>query len=274
MVQEGSPERAEASAGDTRAGDTRAGDARAGTADATRPLLEVAGLTVRYGVVSALREVDLEVPAGEIVVVLGPNGAGKSTLMRTIAGVHRPAAGAVRLDGRPLPAGNPEDVTRRGISLVPEGRRIFAGLTVEENLRLGGTPRPAGEASASMDRIFERFAVLRERRAQIAGTLSGGEQQQLAIARALMAQPRVILYDEPSLGLAPLIVDRIFALIAELRDEGVTTVLVEQNARRALQLGDRGYVLSSGQVIAQGSAAELGGLDLRELYFGAAAGAR
>lgn len=240
---------------------------------ATRPLLEVAGLTVRYGVVSALREVDLEVHQGEIVVVLGPNGAGKSTLMRTIAGVHRPAAGSVRLDGRPLPSGSPEDVTRRGVSLVPEGRRIFAGLTVEENLRLGGTPRPAGDEAAAMARIFERFVVLRERRHQVAGTLSGGEQQQLAIARALMANPRVILYDEPSLGLAPLIVDRIFRLIAELRDEGVTTVLVEQNARRALALGDRGYVLSSGRVIAQGTAAELGGLDLRELYFGAAASA-
>jgi branched-chain amino acid transport system ATP-binding protein len=247
---------------------------RAGAVDATRPVprpvLEVAGLTVRYGVVTALRSVDLEVRQGEIVVVLGPNGAGKSTLMRTIAGVHRPAAGSVRLEGRPLPSGSPEDVTRRGVSLVPEGRRIFAGLTVEENLRLGGTPRPAGDASASMDRIFERFAVLRERRHQVAGTLSGGEQQQLAIARALMAQPRVILYDEPSLGLAPLIVDRIFALIAELRDEGVTTVLVEQNARRALELGDRGYVLSSGQVIAQGSTEELATLDLRQLYFGAA----
>lgn len=234
------------------------------------PLLAVSSLTVRYGVVTALDGVDLTVGRGEIVVVLGPNGAGKSTLLRTIAGVHRPASGSVRLDGTALAGGSPEDVTRRGVSLVPEGRRIFAGLTVEENLRLGATPRPRDTEAASLARIFDRFAVLRERRRQVAGTLSGGEQQQLAIARALMAEPRVILYDEPSLGLAPRIVDQIFALIGELRDEGVTSLLVEQNARRALDLGDRGYVLSSGRVIAEGSANDLAALDLSRLYFGAA----
>jgi len=238
-----------------------------GSADA-RPTLEVSGLTVRYGVVTALAAVDLHVMRGEIVVVLGPNGAGKSTLLRTIAGVHRPAAGVVRLDGQALPAGAPERVTRLGVSMVPEGRRIFGGLTVEENLRLGATPRPAASEVASLAAILGRFPVLAERTRQSAGTLSGGEQQQLAIARALMAQPRVIVYDEPSLGLAPRIVDHIFELIGELRDEGVTTILVEQNARRALALGDRGYVLSAGRVVASGSASELGSMDLSQLYFG------
>jgi branched-chain amino acid transport system ATP-binding protein len=237
------------------------------------PFLAVNALTVRYGVVTALDGVDLAVGRGEIVVVLGPNGAGKSTLLRTIAGVHRPAAGTVRLDGTVLEGGAPEVVARRGVSLVPEGRRIFSGLTVEENLRLGATPRPRETEAANLDRMFERFPVLRDRRRQVAGTLSGGEQQQLAIARALMAEPRLMLYDEPSLGLAPRIVDQIFALIGELRAEGVTSLLVEQNARRALALGDRGYVLGSGRVIAEGSAADLAALDLGRLYFGTAGAA-
>ena len=232
------------------------------------PLVEVAGLTVRYGVVTALSGVDLHVARGEVVVVLGPNGAGKSTLLRTIAGVHRPAEGVVRLDGRRVPAGVPENVTRAGLSLVPEGRRIFGALTVEENLRLGATPRPRGSEHANLERMFRRFTVLAQRRQQVAGTLSGGEQQQLAIARALMAEPRVILYDEPSLGLAPRIVDQIFELIGELRDEGVTSLLVEQNARRALRLADRGYVLSAGRVVAHGTSSELQARDLSRLYFG------
>jgi branched-chain amino acid transport system ATP-binding protein len=236
--------------------------------DGPRPLLEIDGLTVRYGVVTALEGVDIGVGRGEIVVVLGPNGAGKSTLLRTIAGVHRPAAGAIRLDGEPLPVGVPEDVTRRGISMVPEGRRIFGGLTVEENLRLGGTPQPRAAEADGLAKIYDRFAILADRRTQVAGTLSGGEQQQLAIARALMAGPRVILYDEPSLGLAPRIVDRIFELIVELRDEGVTSILVKQHAERALSIGDRGYVLSSGRVVASGAAEELAAMDLSSVYFG------
>lgn len=234
----------------------------------TAPLVEVTGLTVRYGVVTALSGVDLHVGQGEIVAVLGPNGAGKSTLLRTIAGVHPAAQGTIRLDGQPVRAGSPERVARAGVSLVPEGRRIFGALTVEENLRLGATPRPRSSEARNLDRMYSRFTVLGERRQQVAGTLSGGEQQQLAIARALMAEPRVILYDEPSLGLAPRIVDQIFALIGELRDEGVTSVLVEQNARRALQLADRGAVLSGGHVVASGTSAELLDLDLSRLYFG------
>ena len=234
----------------------------------TAPLVEVTGLTVRYGVVTALSGVDLDVGRGEIVAVLGPNGAGKSTLLRTIAGVHPAAHGMVRLDGWRIPAGSPERVAQAGLSLVPEGRRIFGALTVEENLRLGATPRPRSSEARNLDRMYGRFAVLGERRRQVAGTLSGGEQQQLAIARALMAEPRVILYDEPSLGLAPRIVDQIFGLIGELRDEGVTSVLVEQNARRALQLADRGTVLAGGRVVARGTSTELLNLDLSRLYFG------
>ena len=234
----------------------------------TAPLVEVTGLTVRYGVVTALSGVDLDVGRGEIVAVLGPNGAGKSTLLRTIAGVHPAAHGMVRLDGWRIPAGSPERVAQAGLSLVPEGRRIFGALTVEENLRLGATPRPRSSEARNLDRMYGRFAVLGERRRQVAGTLSGGEQQQLAIARALMAEPRVILYDEPSLGLAPRIVDQIFGLIGELRDEGVTSVLVEQNARRALQLADRGAVLAGGRVVARGTSTELLNLDLSRLYFG------
>ena len=234
----------------------------------TAPLVEVTGLTVRYGVVTALSGVDLDVGRGEIVAVLGPNGAGKSTLLRTIAGVHPAAHGMVRLDGWRIPAGSPERVAQAGLSLVPEGRRIFGALTVEENLRLGATPRPRSSEARNLDRMYGRFAVLGERRRQVAGTLSGGEQQQLAIARALMAEPRVILYDEPSLGLAPRIVDQIFGLIGELRDEGVTSVLVEQNARRALQLADRGAVLAGGRVVARGTSSELLNLDLSRLYFG------
>lgn len=242
--------------------------ASAGHAGSATPLLDVTGLTVRYGVVTALSDVTLQIYQGEVVVVLGPNGAGKSTLMRTIAGVHRPADGVVRLDGEPLPSGVPEKVARRGVSLVPEGRNIFGALTVEENLRLGATPLSRRSELENLEKTFDRFEVLGHRRHQVAGTLSGGEQQQLAIARALMAEPRLILYDEPSLGLAPKFADQIFDLIGELRDQGVTSVLVEQNARRALRLADRGYVLSSGRVVAQGTAGEFETKDLTRLYFG------
>ena len=230
-------------------------------------VISVSSLTVRYGAVTALRDVSLEVGRGEIVGVLGPNGAGKSTLMRTIAGVHKPASGQVLLEGRPVSGGAPERAARAGLRLVPEGRKIFGPLTVEENLRLGSSAR-GSELRADLESAYDRFPILGERRAQAAGTLSGGEQQQLAIARALMAHPRVILYDEPSLGLAPRIVDQIFGLIAHLRDEGVTSVLVEQNARLALALSDRAYVLAAGAVTASGRSSDLAGVDLAELYLG------
>lgn len=230
-------------------------------------VISASSLTVRYGAVTALRDVSVEVKRGEIVGVLGPNGAGKSTLMRTLAGVHKPASGTVLFEGRPVAGGAPERAARAGLRLVPEGRRIFGPLTVEENLRLGSERRGAALRD-DLEAAYERFPILGERRTQAAGTLSGGEQQQLAIARALMAHPRVILYDEPSLGLAPRIVDQIFSLIAHLRDEGVTSVLVEQNARLALEMSDRAYVLAAGVVTAEGRSSELAGLDLASLYLG------
>lgn len=233
----------------------------------TDPLIRVAGVTVRYGAVTALRDVSIEVNPGEIVAVLGPNGAGKSTLMRTIAGVHKPTAGQVHLAGTPVESGFPERVARRGLRLVPEGRQIFGPMTVEENLRMG-SPDSGAALHDQLERAYERFPILGERRRQAAGTLSGGEQQMLAIARALMAAPRVILYDEPSLGLAPRIVDQIFELIVGLRDEGVTSVVVEQNARRALAMSDRAYLLAAGSVKASGRSAEMAESDIAGHYLG------
>ncbi len=232
------------------------------------PLLNIANLTIRYGMVTALDQVSLSIDRGEIVVVLGPNGAGKSTLMGAIAGVHKPSTGEITLGAGPIPYGVPERVLRMGVALIPEGRSIFGALTVQENLRLGGSRVSRSDVTDGIDKAFTRFPVLAERRNQSAGTLSGGEQQQLAIARALMSSPTVVLYDEPSLGLAPRIVTQIFELITELRDEGVTTVLVEQNVHLALDIADYAYVLASGHVISHGYAAELASIDLAHLYMG------
>jgi branched-chain amino acid transport system ATP-binding protein len=235
------------------------------------PLLEVADLTVGYGPVTALRGVSVRVDAGEIVTVLGPNGAGKTTLLTTIAGVLKPQSGTVTLGSEQLTGLAPEDVVRRGVSLVPEGRHIFTNLTVEDNLVVGGiTRRDAAGLRADMERTFEMFPILRERRSQYGGTLSGGEQQQLAIGRALMASPSLILLDEPSLGLAPLMVERIFELIGELRARGETVLLVEQNVHRALEIADRAYVLSVGQVVNSGPASELARGAIERTYLGLA----
>ena len=233
------------------------------------PLLSVDSLRVTYGAVTALRDVSLDVRAGEIVAALGPNGAGKTTLLRTIAGVLKPQAGAITFRGSPLSGSAPEAVVGRGIALVPEGRHIFPGLTVEENLLVGGTTRSdRDEVRRDADGWLARFPILGERRSQLAGTLSGGEQQQLAIARALMGRPTMLLLDEPSLGLAPIVVDRIFALISELRDDGVTILLVEQNVHRALAVADRAVVLSVGEVVASGPAESLAEGDLERSYLG------
>jgi branched-chain amino acid transport system ATP-binding protein len=222
------------------------------------PLLSVDDLAVAYGPVRALRGVSLEVRRGEVVAVLGPNGAGKSTLLRAIAGVVPPASGRVvhageRIDGLP-----PEDVVRRGIALVPEGRMVFPGLTVRENLLVGAiSRRDAAGIAEDLEGILGMFPVLGERAGQLAGTLSGGEQQMLAIGRALMSRPSLLLLDEPSLGLAPIVVDRVFELIAGLRTRGVTVLLVEQNVHRALELADRAYVLAVGTVALSGTGEEL-----------------
>jgi branched-chain amino acid transport system ATP-binding protein len=213
----------------------------------TAPLLGVTALSVRYGAVEAVRGVDLEVAAGEIVAIVGPNGAGKTSLLSAIAGIVPLTAGTIAFDGGPLAGLALEDVVGRGIALVPEGRHIFATLTVEENLKVGATIRgDASGVSADIDRCYATFPILGERRTQPAGQLSGGEQQQLAIARALLSRPNLLMLDEPSLGLAPAIIDQVYVLIREIRDGGVTILLVEQNAERAFSVADQVHVMRGG----------------------------
>jgi branched-chain amino acid transport system ATP-binding protein len=215
----------------------------------TPPVLELEQLTVRYGPVAAVRDVSLQVGAGEIVGLIGPNGAGKSSTLNATIGLVRPAAGDVRLHGRSVTGRRPEQIARAGIALVPEGRRIFPELTVEENLRLGSAARRSRSGiDDSLARIHELFPVVREFRRRAAGALSGGQQQQLAIARGLLAQPDVLLLDEPSLGLAPRVVDEVFATLTAVREQGIAILLVEQRAQRTVALADRTHVLSNGQV--------------------------
>jgi len=211
-------------------------------------LLKVQGLDVFYGAVHALKGVDLEVRKGEVVTLIGANGAGKSTLLRTISGLVKPRAGAITFDGRDLIKLPPNKIVAAGISHAPEGRAVFANLTVEDNLVLGAYLRKDAAVASDMDRMFGIFPRLKERRKQASGTLSGGEQQMLAIARALMSRPRLLLLDEPSLGLAPLLVKDIFQTIVEINREGMTILLVEQNANQALHVAHRGYVLETGHV--------------------------
>jgi branched-chain amino acid transport system ATP-binding protein len=225
-------------------------------------LLEVSGLSARYGPVHALRDVSLEVRAAELVALIGANGAGKSTLLRAIAGLVAPVAGRVALDGRDVTGQAPEAMIRAGVALVPERRRVFAPLTVLDNLELGGYALPRGREfrsrlEAGVEEAYRLFPVLRRRRDQLAGTLSGGEQQMLAIGRALMTRPRLLLCDEPSLGLAPLVVAEIMRLLSSLREAGTTILLVEQNARMALRSADRAYVLEVGSVVLSGRATDL-----------------
>ncbi len=222
------------------------------------PLLAVSGLVVQYGAVTAVRGIDLQVDEGEIVSIVGPNGAGKSSLMSAIAGIVTPAAGTITFGGQPLRGIALEDVVAHGIALVPEGRHIFASLTVAENLSLGATTRRDTKAvPADIDRLFAMFPILAERRRQPAGLLSGGEQQQLAIARALLSRPRLVMLDEPSLGLAPTIVDRVYELLRTIREQGVTILLVEQNAERVFGIASRVYVMSGGEFGLSGDAAAI-----------------
>jgi branched-chain amino acid transport system ATP-binding protein len=241
---------------------------------ATAPLLELRGLRVKYGNVEALHGIDLAVAPGEIVAILGANGAGKTTTLKTVSGLLRPSAGEIRFEGRSTQGVPAHALVRHGIAQAPEGRRIFGTLTVRENLLLGAFTRTdeAGIAEAAR-LVYGLFPVLEKRREQLAGTLSGGEQQMLAIGRALMAKPRVLLLDEPSLGLAPLLVQAIFRTIREINETGVTVVLVEQNARAALRLAHRGYVLEVGRIVRAGPAAELAAdPEVQKAYLGGRAG--
>jgi branched-chain amino acid transport system ATP-binding protein len=222
------------------------------------PLLQVREMNVNYGSIRAVRGVSLVVNPGEVVALIGPNGAGKTTTLRAIAGLLKPASGELYFDGKEVRGTPPHRLARRGLTLVPEGRGILTRLTVRENLMLGATVRRSGrEFHDSLKEVYARFPRLEERYAQNAGSLSGGEQQMLAIGRALMGRPRLLMLDEPSLGLAPLVVREIFAVIAELRRAGTTVLLVEQNARAALGVADRAYVLERGHVAVEGSGEEL-----------------
>lgn len=220
-------------------------------------LLDVSELEAGYGDIPVLRDVSLRVGSGEVVAVLGANGAGKTTLLRSLSGVIRPTAGSVRLEGTDITGWRPDQRLGSGLVLVPEGREVFDGLTVEENLRIGGFTRSAQDVAEDLASMYDRFAVLEDRRQQAAGTLSGGEQQQLAIARALMARPTILLLDEPSLGLAPVLVRQVFDLIADLKQEGLTMVIVEQNTARALEIADRVYVQQVGRIVFEGTPEEI-----------------
>jgi branched-chain amino acid transport system ATP-binding protein len=215
---------------------------------AREPALALDGLTVRYGSVAAVRDVSLTVDEGEIVGLIGPNGAGKSTTLHAVMGVLPLAGGSVRVSGEPMSGRSPEQIARSGVALVPEGRRVFAELTVEENLRLGLAARTDGNGAESLEEAYELFPVLERTRRSHAGALSGGQQQQLAIARALVARPQVLLLDEPSLGLAPTFVELLFGRLAELRERGLAVLLVEQRAQRTVALANRTHVLANGQL--------------------------
>jgi len=233
-------------------------------------LLSVRDLRVKYGNVEALHGINISVKEGEIVAILGANGAGKSTTLLAVSGIVRSAGGAIEFGGKPLHTLKAHDIVREGVIQVPEGRRIFNTLTVEENLALGAFVRTdAARIAKTREWIYELFPILKERREQLGGTLSGGEQQMLAIARGLMAEPRILLLDEPSLGLAPLLVKAIFRTLEQINRTGVTIVLVEQNARAALKLAHRGYILEVGNIVLEDSAsALLANPEVRKAYLG------
>ena len=221
-------------------------------------MLRLEGVRAGYGPIDALRGLDLEVREGELVCLLGANGAGKSSTLRAISGLLRPRAGRIVFGGADIHGREPSDVLRAGIAHCPEGRRVFPYLTVRENLAMGAYVRhDAAAVAADLERVYAHFPILADRRRQAAGTLSGGEQQMLAIGRALMARPRLIMFDEPSLGLAPTVVETTFAIIGDIRRSGTTVLMVEQNARLALRMADRGYVMEAGRIVLSGSAREL-----------------
>ena len=232
-------------------------------------MLKVEDINVYYGSIHAVRGVSFEVNEGEIVTLIGANGAGKSTSLNTVSGLLPARSGKIEFLGRDLYGISPHKIVGLGLTQVPEGRRVFSQMTVEENLDMGAYTRPTGEVKDSMADVYDRFPRLKERRRQLAGTLSGGEQQMLAMGRALMSRPKLLMLDEPSMGLAPILVDQIFEIIKELHRAGTTILLVEQNARKALQVADRAYVLETGNITLSGTGAELASSDaVKKAYLG------
>lgn len=232
-------------------------------------MLEVSGIHAGYGKIQVLKDVSLEVEEGTIVTILGANGAGKSTTMKSVSGLLKPSAGKISFLGEDVTGLRPDQLLRKGIALVPEGRQILAGMTVLENLEMGAYHRKDSEIDSDLNKMLERFPILKEREKQLGGTLSGGQQQMLAIARAIMSRPKLLLLDEPSMGLAPLVVADIFKIIKEINQSGTTVLLVEQNARQALKISDKGYVLETGKMVASGNATELlSDVRIMEAYLG------
>lgn len=234
------------------------------------PLLKAEDINVFYGSIHAIKGISFEVREGEIVTLIGANGAGKSTTLSTVAGLLRPRGGDISFMGESLIRTAPDRIVAKGLSLVPEGRRVFLRMTVEENLEMGAYTQPSSAMQKDLAHVYELFPRLGERRRQIAGTLSGGEQQMLAMGRALMSHPRLIMMDEPSMGLAPILVEQIFDIIRSLHEDGATILLVEQNAQAALSVADRAYVLETGRIVLSGTGRELLESDeIRKAYLGA-----
>ena len=233
-------------------------------------ILNVNNINVYYGAIHAIKGISFNVEEGEIVTLIGANGAGKSTTLNTISGLLRSKTGDISLMGSSIATMAPNKIVQSGLVMVPEGRRIFLGLTVEENLEMGAYTRPKTEIKSSLEEVYELFPRLKERRTQIGGTLSGGEQQMLAMGRSLMAKPKLMMLDEPSMGLAPLLVDLIFEIIADLHKAGATILLVEQNAQAALSIADRAYVLETGKIVKTGKGSEMiNDPDIKKAYLGA-----
>ena len=232
-------------------------------------MLNVQDINVYYGNIHAIKSVSFHVNDGEIITLIGANGAGKSTILKTISGLLRTKTGEITFDGHDIRATAPHKIVGMGLAHVPEGRRVFLSMSVEENLEMGAFTQPNSGIAASLQDVYERFPRLKERRRQVAGTLSGGEQQMLAMGRALMSRPRLLMLDEPSMGLAPILVQQIFDIIRELHQAGTTILLVEQNARMALSIADRGYVLETGGIVLEGSGSELMHSDaVKKAYLG------
>jgi branched-chain amino acid transport system ATP-binding protein len=233
-------------------------------------MLTISGVETYYGNIQALKGIDIEVPAGEVVTIIGANGAGKTTTMKTVAGLIKPKKGKIEFMGEDITGLRPDQLVQKGISLVPEGRAILSNMTVLENLEMGAFQRTnSAEIKQDLERVMNRFPILRERVSQLGGTLSGGQQQMLAIARALMSRPKLLLLDEPSMGLAPIIVADIFKIIREINNEGTTVLLVEQNVRQALKVAHKGYVLETGKIVASGSSEDLlNNPKVKEAYLG------